>query len=124
MLFENLDIIKPIQKALKDEGYTKPTPIQEKVNSTFIRRKRLTWMCSDRYWKNSSFCYSNITKFIMNKRLKGPRTIKALILAPTRELAIQIGESFTAYGNIWDLKTIVIFGGVSQNSQTRALKQE
>ncbi|HSQ89578.1 DEAD/DEAH box helicase [Romboutsia sp.] len=124
MLFENLDIIKPIQKALKEEGYSKPTPIQAKSIPHLLEGKDLLGCAQTGTGKTASFAIP-ILQAIYNdqKSSIGKRTIKAVVLAPTRELAIQIGESFTAYSKHMDIKNIVIFGGVSQNPQTKALKE-
>ncbi|MEG1256512.1 DEAD/DEAH box helicase [Clostridium sp.] len=123
MLFEDLDIIQPIKKALKEEGYTKPTPIQEKSIPPILKGRDFLGCAQTGTGKTAAFAIPVLQNLSNNKKTtKGPRSIRALILAPTRELAIQIGESFTAYGKYTGLKNIVIFGGVSQNPQTAALK--
>lgn len=123
MLFENLNIIEPILKALKIEGYTSPTPIQEQAIPAILKGNDLEGCAQTGTGKTAAFAIP-ILQLLYNKQkaLKGPRNIKALILAPTRELAIQIGESFTSYGKYTGLKNTVIFGGVSQRAQTNALK--
>jgi ATP-dependent RNA helicase RhlE len=123
MLFENLNIIEPILKALKSEGYTNPTPIQEQAIPALLEGNDLEGCAQTGTGKTAAFAIP-ILQLLYSKREveKGPRTIKALVLAPTRELAIQIGESFTAYGKYTGLKNTVIFGGVSQKSQTDALR--
>ena len=123
MLFENLDIIKPIQKALKEEGYTKTTPIQEKSIPALLNKKDFVGCAQTGTGKTAAFAIPVLQNLCTEKKRKqGPRPIKALILAPTRELAIQIGESFTSYSKYVNLKNLVIFGGVSQRPQTDALK--
>lgn len=123
MLFENLNIIEPIQKALKTEGYTKPTPIQEKAIPHILEGKDLLGCAQTGTGKTAAFAIPVLQNLFSEQRApKGLKTIKALILAPTRELAIQIGESFTAYGKYMNLKNMVIFGGVSQKPQTDALR--
>ena len=123
MLFENLNIIEPILKALKSEGYTNPTPIQEQAIPALLEGNDLEGCAQTGTGKTAAFAIP-ILQLLYSKREaeKGPRTIKALVLAPTRELAIQIGESFTSYGKYTGLKNTVIFGGVSQKSQTDALR--
>jgi ATP-dependent RNA helicase RhlE len=123
MLFENLNIIEPILKALKIEGYTSPTPIQEQSIPPILKGNDLEGCAQTGTGKTAAFAVPTL-QLLYNKQAgqKGPRKIKALILAPTRELAIQIGESFTSYGRYTGLKSTVIFGGVSQKSQTEALK--
>ncbi|KZL90977.1 DEAD/DEAH box helicase [Clostridium magnum] len=122
MLFENLNIIDPILKALKNEGYTKPTPIQEQSIPAILEGKDLLGCAQTGTGKTAAFAIPILQLlYSKQKSLKGPRSIKALVLAPTRELAIQIGESFNSYGKYTGLKNTVIFGGVSQKSQTDAL---
>ncbi len=123
MLFENLDIIKPIQKALKEEGYKSPTPIQEKSIPELLKGKDLFGCAQTGTGKTASFAIP-ILQNIYNEKSNSKerkRNIKAVILAPTRELAIQIGESFESYSRHMNVRTTVIFGGVSQNPQVSAL---
>jgi ATP-dependent RNA helicase RhlE len=123
MLFENLNIVEPILKALKSEGYSNPTPIQEQSIPTLLKGQDLLGCAQTGTGKTASFAIPILQQLYNEQETqKGPRTIKALILAPTRELAIQIGESFTSYGKYLNLKNTVIFGGVSQKSQTDALR--
>lgn len=123
MLFENLNIIEPILKALKNQGYVKPSPIQEKAIPAILEGNDLEGCAQTGTGKTAAFAIP-ILQLLYDKQKnpKGPRTIKALVLAPTRELAIQIGENFTSYGKYTGLKNTVIFGGVSQNPQTETLK--
>ena len=124
MLFENLEIIKPIQKALKEEGYKKTTPIQEKSIPYILDGKDLVGCAQTGTGKTAAFAVPVLQNLSKDKKVnKNPRTIRALVLAPTRELAIQIGESFECYGKYINLKSAVIFGGVSQNPQTKALRE-
>ena len=123
MLFEELNIIEPILKALKTEGYTAPTPIQEQAIPIILERKDLLGCAQTGTGKTAAFAIP-IIQILEGGKIynKGPRAIKCLILTPTRELAIQIGESFSAYGRHTSLKHTVIFGGVPQGSQVAALK--
>ncbi|MFV3011062.1 DEAD/DEAH box helicase [Clostridium botulinum] len=124
MLFENLEIIKPIQKALKEEGYKKTTPIQEKSIPYILDGRDLVGCAQTGTGKTAAFAVPVLQNLSKDKKVnKNPRTIRALVLAPTRELAIQIGESFECYGKYINLKSAVIFGGVSQNPQTKALRE-
>ncbi|MHC1684731.1 MAG: DEAD/DEAH box helicase [Clostridiaceae bacterium] len=123
MLFENLNIINPILKALKDEGYTKPTPIQQEAIPHVLEGKDLLGCAQTGTGKTAAFAIPVLQNiYNMPKSEKGQRAIRALVLAPTRELAIQIEESFTAYGRHMNIKNTVVFGGVSQHPQTKALK--
>lgn len=124
MLFENLNIIKPILKALTEQGYTKPTPIQQEAIPHVLNGKDILGCAQTGTGKTAAFAIPVLQNiFNAPKVEKGPRCISALILAPTRELAIQIDESFTAYGKHINIKNTVIFGGVSQHPQTRALRE-
>ncbi len=123
MSFEKLNLIEPILRALKNEGYTQPTPIQEQAIPVLLERKDLLGCAQTGTGKTLAFA-APIMQLLHQDELyvKGPAGIKTLILTPTRELAIQIGESFAAYGKFLRLKHTVIFGGVSQKSQTDALR--
>jgi ATP-dependent RNA helicase RhlE len=123
MLFEELNIIDPILKALKSQGYTSPTPIQEQSIPAILNGNDLEGCAQTGTGKTAAFAVPTLQLLYDKQRAqKAHGNIKALILAPTRELAIQIGESFTSYGKYTGLKNTVIFGGVSQKSQTDALK--
>ena len=121
MLFKDLDIIEPIQKALKEEGYKSPTPIQEKSIPYLLQGRDLLGCAQTGTGKTTSFAIP-ILQHIYNEG-KSRKNIKAVILAPTRELAIQIGENFNTYSRYTNIKSLVIFGGVSQNPQTEVLKK-
>jgi ATP-dependent RNA helicase RhlE len=123
MTFDELNLLEPILRALKTEGYIQPTPIQEKSIPLLLQRKDLLGCAQTGTGKTAAFTIP-ILQLLHTDELykKGPQGIKALILTPTRELAIQIGESIHAYGRHLRLKHTVIFGGVSQKSQTDALR--
>jgi ATP-dependent RNA helicase RhlE len=124
MSFENLKLIEPLLKALKTEGYTTPTPIQAQAIPIILQHQDLLGCAQTGTGKTAAFALP-ILHLLHQDRIahKEQKTIKALILTPTRELAIQIGESFTAYGKHTGLKNLVIFGGVSQNPQVDALRR-
>ncbi len=123
MLFENLNIIEPILKAIKDYGYTNPTPIQEQTIPALLEGHDVEGCAQTGTGKTAAFAIPTLQLLCNDQTFKkGNRSIKALVLAPTRELAIQIGESFTAYGKYTGLRNTTIFGGVSQGSQVRALR--
>ena len=122
MLFENLTISKPILRALEEAGYTEATPIQAEAIMPLLEGKDLLGCAQTGTGKTAAFAIPILQGLSYEQRSSsGHRQIKALILAPTRELAIQINESFEAYGKHLGLKTMVIFGGVSQNPQTKEL---
>ncbi|MBM4177085.1 MAG: DEAD/DEAH box helicase [Ignavibacteria bacterium] len=124
MSFNNLNLIKPLQTALANEGYTIPTPIQQQAIPVILERKDLLGCAQTGTGKTAAFAVP-ILQILSEAREPGRpkrRTIKALILTPTRELAVQVGESFSVYGKHTGLKNTVVFGGVSQFSQTAKLK--
>jgi ATP-dependent RNA helicase RhlE len=123
--FEQLRLIEPLLKALEHEGYTTPTPIQQQAIPFVLDKKDLLGCAQTGTGKTAAFALPLLQLMHEDQQAsrKGPRNVKALILTPTRELAIQIQESFTAYGRFLDLKSLVIFGGVSQHPQTEALKK-
>ncbi len=123
MSFENLNLIEPILKALKTEGYTTPTPIQKQAIPLVLAKKDLLGCAQTGTGKTAAFAIPIIQLLTEDKTpTQGKRVIRSLILTPTRELAIQIGESFANYGKNTNLKYKVIFGGVSQFSQVEALR--
>ena len=123
MTFEQLELIEPIRKALKQEGYTTPTPIQAEAIPVVLDGYDLLGCAQTGTGKTAAFSIPIIQRIELQKEQGGKRGIKALILTPTRELAIQIGESFAAYGCFTRVRHTVIFGGVGQKPQTDALEQ-
>lgn len=121
MAFKNLELIEPILKALTEEGYTTPTPIQQKAIPLVLEKRDLLGCAQTGTGKTAAFSIPIIQLLALQKQRRPG--IKALILTPTRELAIQIDESIAAYGRFTDIKHTVIFGGVSQLHQTNALKR-
>lgn len=123
MLFEQLGLIEPLLKALNKEGYTTPTPIQQKSIPVVLEGKDLLGCAQTGTGKTAAFALPILQILHQeNRNSKGFKHIRTLILTPTRELATQIGESFGAYGRYTSLKHDVIFGGVSQYAQTAALR--
>ena len=122
MSFENLNLIEPILGALKNEGYSIPTPIQAKAIPLVLNHRDILGCAQTGTGKTAAFAIPIIQLLcadIQPPRIKRP--IRSLILTPTRELAIQIGESFHSYGKNTSLKYQVIFGGVNQHSQVAQL---
>lgn len=124
MKFEDLNLIPPILKALKDENYITPTSIQAKAIPLILNRKDVLGSAQTGTGKTAAFALP-ILQHLTNDQQnnKGKRIISTLVVTPTRELAIQIGESFTVYGKYTHIRNTVIFGGVTQGSQTNALKK-
>ncbi|MCX6181210.1 MAG: DEAD/DEAH box helicase [Bacteroidetes bacterium] len=122
MSFEHLKLIEPILQALQSEGYTNPTPIQAKSIPLILEKKDLLGCAQTGTGKTAAFAIPVLQLLNAEPQTSGQRKIRALVLTPTRELAIQISDSFAAYGKNLNLKQIVIFGGVSQSAQVNALR--
>lgn len=123
MTFEQLNLVEPILNALRHEGYTTPTPIQEISIPIILKGTDLLGCAQTGTGKTAAFAIPILQHLYLDKGSdRAPRKIKVLIVTPTRELAIQIGESFGAYGRFMDVRHTVIFGGVNQQSQVNALK--
>lgn len=122
MSFESLHLIEPILKALKEEGYSNPTPIQAQSIPIVLRGTDLLGCAQTGTGKTAAFTLPIIQLLEENKSFQKNKKVRALIVTPTRELAIQIGESFRAYARHTDLKYAVIFGGVGQSPQVSAIR--
>jgi len=123
MRFEDLNIIEPILKALIDQEYTEPTLIQEKAIPVILERNDVLGSAQTGTGKTAAFAIP-IIQHMYNDRRENDRTrkIKALVITPTRELAIQIAESFSTYGKYTGIRNTVIFGGVKQAAQTSSIR--
>ncbi|WP_324026425.1 DEAD/DEAH box helicase [Maribacter sp. BPC-D8] len=123
MTFKELGLAEPILKALEAEGYTHPTPIQEQSIPILLKGKDLLGVAQTGTGKTAAFGIPILHQLYEGISLsQSKRKVKALVVTPTRELAIQIGESFTAYGKFTGLRNTVIFGGVKQGKQVNALR--
>jgi ATP-dependent RNA helicase RhlE len=122
MHFESLNIIEPILKSLKEEGYTIPTPIQVQAIPIVLQGTDLIGCAQTGTGKTAAFAVPILQLLSKNKTFDRKKKIRSLIVTPTRELAIQIEESFKAYGRHTELTCTVVFGGVNQNPQTKALR--
>lgn len=123
MRFDELNIIAPILKAVKEEGYEIPTPIQEQTIPILLEKRDLIGCAQTGTGKTAAFAIpilQLLSEHVPTATHK--KAIRALILTPTRELAVQISESLESYGRHLPLKTTVVFGGVSQVAQTNTLK--
>jgi len=122
--FKNLGIIEPILSALSAEGYTQPTPIQQQSIPILLEGKDLLACAQTGTGKTAAFAIPILQLLHQKSGInQNKRTIKTLILTPTRELAIQIQESFETYGKNLSIKSLVIFGGVNQNPQVEAIRK-
>lgn len=124
MLFSQLGLIDPIMKALQEEGYERPTPIQEQAIPSILKQRDLLGCAQTGTGKTAAFSIP-VLQLLSGRPAKthASKPIRCLILTPTRELAIQIAESIDAYGRHLKLRQAVIFGGVPQRPQTNALRQ-
>ena len=122
MKVEDLKLMPPLLKAVREAGYTAPSPIQEKAIPPVLAGRDLVGCAQTGTGKTAAFALP-ILQRLTTVRPSGPRPIRALILTPTRELALQIQESFEAYGKYTPLRSCVIFGGVSQKPQEEALRR-
>ncbi|MFB6341642.1 DEAD/DEAH box helicase [Saccharicrinis sp. FJH62] len=123
MRFEDLELIKPLLKALEDEKYEVPTSVQEKAIPHILKRRDVLGSAQTGTGKTAAFAIPILQHLYQDRQNQNsPRKINALIITPTRELAIQIGESFSTYGKYTGLKNTVIFGGVNQTAQIRRLR--
>ncbi len=124
MKFEDLTIIDPVLKALRKEEYSTPTPVQEKAIPLILKRKDVLGSAQTGTGKTAAFAIPIIQHLYHDKtrNAERPRS-KALVITPTRELAIQIGESFSTYGRYTNIRNTVIFGGVKQGPQEVALRK-
>lgn len=120
MTFSDFTLIDPILKALQDEKYETPTPIQAQAIPVALLKKDILGCAQTGTGKTAAFAIPILQ--LLNKEYPHPKQIRSLILTPTRELAIQIEESFKAYGRYLKLKHTVIFGGVSQHAQTATIR--
>jgi ATP-dependent RNA helicase RhlE len=121
--FSELQLIEPLYKALKDSGYTTPTPIQEAAIPSLLAGRDLLGVAQTGTGKTAAFALPILQALQASQRRPSPRHTRALILVPTRELAVQVEESFRTYGKYLRLKSCVLFGGVSQQPQVKALSQ-
>ena len=124
MSFKELNLVDPILKALAEKGYETPTPIQQKAIPHILDRKDVLGCAQTGSGKTAAFAIP-ILQLVHQREKKNDSKpqLRCLIVTPTRELAIQIEENFTAYAKYTNIKSTVIFGGVNQNEQVRKLKK-
>ncbi|MFA9206574.1 MAG: DEAD/DEAH box helicase [Burkholderiaceae bacterium] len=120
--FQTLGLIEPLLKAIQEEGYTTPTPIQAESIPIVLEGKDLLGCAQTGTGKTAAFTLPILQLLVKSKTQERRKKIRSLIVTPTRELAIQIGESFNAYGRHTGLNCTVIFGGVGQGPQVTALR--
>ena len=125
MLFNDLSLIEPLLRALEAEGYERPTPIQEQAIPPVLEGRDLLGCAQTGTGKTAAFALPmlQLLNHPTGQKQESRRPIRALILTPTRELALQISESFSTYGKNLQLRNMVVFGGVGQTPQTDALRR-
>ena len=123
MTFKELNLIEPIMHAVAEKGYVTPTPIQEQAIPPALEGRDLMGCAQTGTGKTAAFTLPILQLLSARPRTKGRRPIKALVLTPTRELAIQIDECCRDYARYTDLRHCVIFGGVNQRPQVDALQR-
>lgn len=119
--FSELNLIDPLKVALEEAGYTKPTPIQAQAIPALLSGQDLLGCAQTGTGKTAAFALPILNNLAQFHKKPTPRHARVLVLTPTRELAIQVHESFTTYGKNLRLKTAVIFGGVGQTPQVKAM---
>ena len=121
--FEDLALVEPIRRALKDEGYATPTPIQAQAIPQLLAGQDLLGIAQTGTGKTAAFALPILQRLAASRGQAGlqRKTARCLVLTPTRELALQIGDSFRAYGRHLGLRSLVIFGGVGQNPQVAGM---
>ena len=120
--FESLGLSEPLLRALASENYTQPTPIQTRAIPALLNGRDLLGIAQTGTGKTAAFGLPLLQKLAENRVRPNPKSCRALILAPTRELAVQIDQSLKTYGRHLGLKQAVILGGVNQNSQVNAMR--
>ena len=123
MNFKDLKLIDPLLRAVREEGYEAPSPIQQQTIPLLLDGRDLLGCAQTGTGKTAAFALP-ILQTLYEQRIGGSqrRTLRALVLTPTRELALQIEESFNIYGRYTGLKTACVYGGVSQHAQVNALR--
>jgi ATP-dependent RNA helicase RhlE len=123
MTFENLNLIQPLLSAVNKKGYLTPTPIQEKAIPAVLQGKDIFGCAQTGTGKTAAFALPIMQLLVTEQDRQQKRGVRALILAPTRELVAQISEEFTTFGKGLDLRIVTIYGGISQHAQTQALQR-
>jgi ATP-dependent RNA helicase RhlE len=123
MAFKKLRLISELLRAIEEQGYTEPTPVQQQAIPIILDGNDLLAGSQTGTGKTAGFTLPLLQRLVESPNDKTKRSVRALILAPTRELAAQIGESVRAYGKFLSFKSAVIFGGVNINPQIRELRQ-
>ena len=122
MTFQSLNLIPPLLRAVEDMGYTEPSPIQQAAIRPILEGRDLVGCAQTGTGKTAAFAIP-LLQLLHERAIGGNRPIRALILTPTRELALQIDDNIEQYGEYLRLRHLVIFGGVGQNPQVEGLRR-
>ena len=123
MTFKDLKLIGPLLEAVAKQGYSAPTPIQEQAIPHILQGKDLVGIAQTGTGKTAAFVLPLLQLMSQSPKRVIPKSPRTLVLAPTRELAAQIDESFGTYGSFMRFRHTVVFGGVSQGAQVRAMSK-
>lgn len=123
MHFDDLNLIPPLLSAVRDMGYDQPTPIQRETIPPVLAGRDVLGCAQTGTGKTAAFALPILQRLYQERPSGKGRNIRALILTPTRELALQIQENFVSYGKQLPLRSCVIFGGVGQQPQVEQLKR-
>ncbi len=121
--FNKLDLVAPLHRAIQAKGYKIPTPIQAETIPSILKGKDVIGCAQTGTGKTAAFALPILHKLTVNRRKARPNMPRALILTPTRELAAQVGDSFKTYGRFLGLRYALVFGGVGQFPQVKALRR-
>ncbi len=121
--FDSLDLVEPLRRSLAAANYTVPTPIQAEAIPHLIAGRDLLGIAQTGTGKTAAFLLPILQRLAADRTRPAPRNVRALILTPTRELAVQIADSAKVYGRHLNLHSAVIFGGVGQNPQVQAVSR-
>ena len=121
MKFTDLDLIEPIQDAIKKTGYETPTAIQEQCIPHILKGHDILGCAQTGTGKTAAFALPIINNIVVSKDRTQPKQVGTLILTPTRELALQIHENFKEYSQFVNIKTAVVYGGVGIGPQIKAV---
>jgi ATP-dependent RNA helicase RhlE len=121
--FASLNLVEPLMQAVTESGYTKPTPIQAQSIPALLEGHDLLGLAQTGTGKTAAFTLPMLQRMMANRKQPQPKSMRALILTPTRELAVQINDSIKTYGRHLPLRSTVIFGGVGQMPQVNTMRR-
>src|SRR5262245_10947546 len=119
--FSDLSLVQPLLRALSDEGYREPTPIQSQAIPPLLEGRDLLGCARTGTGKTAAFALPILQRLAAHKRAAPRKSARALVIVPTRELAAQVAESFTTYGRHLRPTVALVYGGVGQTPQVKAL---